>query len=49
MANPPDLETVVRHWMQTAALGVEVLAVAVIVVAIAPARQPGVTGVREAA
>ena len=34
MTNPPDLETVLRHWMQSAALGVEVLAVAVIVVAI---------------
>jgi len=34
MTNPPDLETVARHWMQSAALGVEVLAVAVIVVAI---------------
>lgn len=34
MTDTPDVETVVRHWMQSAALGVEVLAVAVIVVAI---------------
>lgn len=35
MAQTLDGETLVRHWMERAALGVEVLAVAVIVVAIA--------------